>query len=288
MLKTNATIAIIAPAGAPDAADLDRGIAFLRQLGFHVREGLHLRDRHRYQAGTIAARSADLVWALTDPSVDAVWLARGGYGCIQSLPNLPMDMPKDRVVVGGSDATALLVALYARGHTNLIHGPMIHSLAVRIDDESRASICNLLMEGTCASIKIEQLCGPATNVDGHLLGGNLTVLASLAGTEWAMSSEQGIVLLEDVGEAIYRLDRSVMQLRLSGALGQAKAIVLGQFIRCPPPKDASFTIDEVLLDLLEPLGVPVVSTAEIGHGERNLSWKYGAPVTIRGGEIHFE
>ena len=288
MLKPDANIAVIAPAGVPDPAALDEGIALLRQWGFRVTEGNHLRQRHRYNAGTIAARSADLLWALTDTGIDGVWLARGGYGCIHSLPSLRNDLPTTRVVIGSSDATALLVALWVRGHSRLIHGPMVDALVARIDNESRAWIHNLLIGSDSPSINAKHFCGPKTYVSGPMIGGNLTVLASVAGTAFAMRSEQSIVLLEDVGEAIYRLDRSVMQLRLSGALQHAKAIVLGQFIRCPAPKGATFTIEEVLLDLFEPLGIPVVITAEIGHGERNLGWKYGAVVAIQNGAIHFD
>ena len=288
MLRPNASIAVIAPAGAPDTTDLDKGIALLREWGFRVIEGKHLRARHRYQAGTIAARSADLVWALTDASVDAVWLARGGYGCIQCLPSLPMHLQQTRVVIGCSDATALLVALSARGHSHLVHGPMVEGLAARADDETRAWIHNLLMGCAIPSMEVKHLCGPADHVTGRLIGGNLTVLASIAGTPYSLHSEHQVVLLEDVGEALYRLDRSVMQLQLSGALRNAKAIVLGQFIRCPPPKDATFTIAEVLLDLFEPLDIPVLTTTEIGHGERNLGWRYGGTVAIHDGAIHFD
>jgi muramoyltetrapeptide carboxypeptidase len=288
VLKPNANIAVIAPAGAPDTAGLDAGIALLRQWGFCVIEGNHLKERHRYNAGTIAARSADLRWALTDTSVDGVWLARGGYGCVQCLPHLPNHLPNTRVVIGSSDATALLVALSANGHTQLIHGPMVDALVARVDDESRAWIRNLLTGSRSPSIAVNHLCGPTASISGPLVGGNLTILASLAGTEFAMKSKHSITVLEDVGEALYRLDRSVMQLRLSGALHDARAIVLGQFIRCPPPKDATYTIVEVLLDLFEPLAIPVFTTAEIGHGERNLAWRYGAAVAIRDGAIHFD
>jgi muramoyltetrapeptide carboxypeptidase len=288
VIRPNANIAVIAPAGVPDAADLDKGIALLGEWGFRVAEGNHLRERHRYNAGTLAARSADLVWALTDANIDVVWLARGGYGCIQCLSSLPVELPQSRVVIGCSDATALLVALSARGHSRLIHGPMVEGLVVRADDETRAWIHNLLLGFDVPSMAVQHFCGPMEDVSGPLVGGNLTVLASMAGTQYSLHSEKGIVVLEDVGEALYRLDRSVMQLRLSGALRNARAIVLGQFIRCLPPKEATYTLDEVLLDTFEPLGIPVFSTAEIGHGARNRGWRYGGGVTIQNGAMQFD
>ena len=289
MLAPNARIAVIAPAGAPDPADLDSGATLLRAWGFRVIEGAHLRGRHRYNAGTVAERSADLAWALEDPDIDAVWLARGGYGCIQCLPKLPPDLPAGRVVIGCSDATALLVALAARGFAHLIHGPMVEGLVARADATSRSWIRAMLTGGAARSIAARRVCGPVAEVTGRLVGGNLTVLASLAGTAYALASApEHVVVLEDVGETPYRLDRAVMQLRLSGALRNARAIVLGQFIRCLPPQGANFTLEEVLPDLFEPLGVPVFATDEIGHGARNLGWRYGGAVTLRDGTLHFE
>jgi muramoyltetrapeptide carboxypeptidase len=288
VIRPNANIAVIAPAGAPDPADLDKGIALLGEWGYRVTEGKHLRARHRYNAGTIKERSADLVWALTDANIDAVWLARGGYGCIQCLASLPMKLPQSRVVIGCSDATALLVALSARGHSQLIHGPMVEGLVSRADDETRKWIRHLLSRLDVPSIEVRHFCGRLKDVAGPLIGGNLTVLASMAGTPYSLHSEEGIVVLEDIGEALYRLDRSVTQLRLSGALRNARAIVLGQFIRCQPPKEATFTLDEVLMDVLEPLGIPVFSTTEIGHGARNRGWRYGGGVSIQGGAMQFD
>ena len=288
MLPANARIAVIAPAGVPETVQLAESMTLLADWGFRVVEGRHLHEKHRYNAGTVLERSADLSWALTDPQIDAVWLARGGYGCVHCLPHLPVEGPADRTVIGSSDATALLVALRARGHRNLIHGPMLESLARRIDVESRRWMHDLLAGRNEAHIDVTHVCGPREDAAGPLIGGNLTVLASIAGTPFSMDSAGGIVLLEDVGEALYRLDRYVMQLRLSGAFERANAILLGQFTRCPPAPGSIGTWMEVLRDLLEPLDIPVLATDAIGHGERNLAWRYGRPCIIRGASLHLE
>jgi muramoyltetrapeptide carboxypeptidase len=102
-----------------------------------------------------------------------------------------------------------------------------------------------------------------------------------------MRDAGAIVLLEDVGEAAYRLDRCVMQLLAGGALAGARAIVLGEFFRCAPPKDASFTVLDVMRDLLAPLGLPVFTGAEFAHGSRNLCWTYGGMASIRNGRIDY-
>ena len=287
VLKPTANIAVIAPAGIPKQPELERGIALLEDWGYRVVTGNHLRSRHRYNAGSVAERSTDLNWALTSPDIDAVWLARGGYGCVHCLSSLPSELPNRRMLIGNSDATSLLSALYRRGYTNLIHGPMLESLAGRVDEETRDSMLRLLRTPVAPAMPVEQLSGPAESLSdslgslsGPLIGGNLTVLASIVGTPWAMSAGASIVLLEDVGEAAYRLDRSMTQLIMSGALSGARAVVFGEFVRCPVPETDSFSIEDMMRDLLRPLDIPVFFGGQFGHGSRNLPWRYGALATI--------
>jgi muramoyltetrapeptide carboxypeptidase len=288
LLNSGARIAVVAPAGIPDPALLQMGMDLLREWGYEVVPGEHLRASFRYNGGTTRQRIQDLNWALTSEDIDAVWLARGGYGCVQCLSHLPAMPPKSRVLVGNSDATSLLSALYGRGHVHLIHGPMLESLATRVDDETRRGMQRLLATSEAPALRVNQLCGPTGNIEGKLAGGNLTVLASVAGTPWALHEVQGIVMLEDVGEAAYRLDRCVMQLIASGAFRAARAVVLGEFTRCTLPRDAPFTIADIMLDLLEPLGLPVFTGAEFGHGSRNFPWMYGGCVSIQEGVIKYE
>ncbi|WP_257249202.1 hypothetical protein [Burkholderia cepacia] len=122
---------------------------------------------------------------------------------------------------------------------------------------------------------------------GRLCGGNVTVLASVAGTRWSLRSRDAIVLLEDVTELGYRLDRSLTQLRLSGAFDGARAFVLGQFTRCPIPDGADFTLEQMLVDVLGGFGVPIYSGLPIGHEHRNITWQYGSQAAIENGAIRF-
>lgn len=103
-----------------------------------------MRERFRYDAGTAAQRTGDLLWALSDPEVDAIWLARGGFGCIHCLAGLPDTLPKERMVIGFSDATSLFGALRRQGRVNLVHGPTLENLATMIDDPGRQSLRALL------------------------------------------------------------------------------------------------------------------------------------------------
>ena len=263
-------------------------MALLREWGYVVVPGRHLLASHRYNGGTLEQRVLDLNWALTSKHVQAVWLARGGYGCVHCLPHLPATLPRSRVLVGNSDATSLLSALRGRGHTHLIHGPMLESLATRVDDETRRGMRELLLTSDAPALRIERVGGPRSDViEGVLVGGNLTVLASVAGTPWAPRETQGIVMLEDVGEAAYRLDRCMMQLIAGGVLTAARAVVFGEFTRCTVPRNADYSIVDIMRDLLQPLGIPVFAGAEFGHGSRNLPWMYGRTAIIENGLVNY-
>lgn len=263
-------------------------MALLREWGYVVVPGRHLLASHRYNGGTLEQRVLDLNWALTSEHVQAVWLARGGYGCVHCLPHLPATLPRSRVLVGNSDATSLLSALRGRGHTHLIHGPMLESLATRVDDETRRGMRELLLTSDAPALRIERVGGPRSDViEGVLVGGNLTVLASVAGTPWAPRETQGIVMLEDVGEAAYRLDRCMMQLIAGGVLTAARAVVFGEFTRCTVPRNADYSIVDIMRDLLQPLGIPVFASAEFGHGSRNLPWMYGRTAIIENGLVNY-
>jgi muramoyltetrapeptide carboxypeptidase len=288
MLKRNSTIAVIAPAGIPEMDQIQKGIALLRDWGYRVREGRHLRERFRYNAGTGAQRTEDLQWALSDPEIDAVWLARGGFGCIHCLAGLPDTLPRERIVIGFSDATSLFGALQRKGHVRLVHGPTLESLATTIDDLSRQSILALLTGEERVPLRGTHIWGPAHEITAPVIGGNLTVFASIAGTGSAMRAKDAILVLEDVTELAFRMDRSVHQLLASGFFDGVKAIAFGEFVRCPVPPGSDFTVEELLTDLLKPLGVPIVAGLGVGHGERNLSWVIGERGTLRDGSIYFE
>jgi muramoyltetrapeptide carboxypeptidase len=125
----------------------------------------------------------------------------------------------------------------------------------------------------------------ASRVDGYLAGGNITVLASLAGTQWQARCDGAIVLLEDVTELAYRIDRSLMQLREAGVFDGARAFVIGDFIRCPLPENADYTLNDMLVDVLKPFDVPIYAGFPIGHGTRNHAWTYGAKASLEGNQL---
>lgn len=290
MLSPAARIAVVAPAGAFAPDRLEAGMATLRGWGYRPVEAPNLRASFRYTAGTTAERASDLHWALTAPDLDAVWFARGGYGTFSAMATLPWDRIDARPVFGFSDATALLVAMHRRG-LNGVHAPVLQNLAaidpatapgaVLSDAESLTALRDLLTGRGPTPMPGRLLCGPNSSVRGPVLGGNLAVLTSLCGTAEALDSRGAIVVLEDLGEAPYRIDRLLTQLMAAGSLDGALGIALGEFHGCEPPlrpgaPPLTWQLTDVLNDLLEPLGIPVVTGLPIGHGARNFAFQFGA------------
>lgn len=281
------TIRVVAPAGIPDPQGIERGIALVEGWGFNVTRGAHLGSQYRYFAGTTDERADDLRSALLDPSIDIIWLARGGFGSAHLLSHLPDAIATPKTIIGFSDATSLFCALADRPGVRLLHGPTFHSLAFKVDAETRDDMRAVLTGEQRAALSLRHLSGDPVTVSGRLCGGNLTVLASIAGTRWPLCSRDGIVLLEDVTELGYRLDRSLTQLRLSGAFKGARAFVLGQFTRCPVPDGADFTLEQMLVDVLAAIGLPIYSGLPIGHERRNVAWRYGSQAVIESSTIRF-
>ncbi|MFC0400685.1 S66 peptidase family protein [Paraburkholderia rhizosphaerae] len=282
------TVGVIAPAGVPDRDNVARGIALLESWGLEVRVGAHVTDRFRYFAGTHENRRADLAWALTDPSIDIVWIARGGYGCVHCLPAIPATLPRAKTVIGFSDATSLFCAMHGMRDARLIHGPSLGSLAAHVDDASRQSVLTALSGGVAPAIALQRLHGPHHKVSGRLHGGNITTLASVAGTQWQADCTDAIVLLEDITELAYRLDRSITLLKESGTFDGARAFVLGEFVRCPLPENANYTLHDILVDLLAPFDVPIFAGLPVGHAAQNHAWTYGAHAHIEGAQLVFD
>ena len=276
LLAPGARVAVVAPSGNFDPDRLRTGMDLVRDWGLVPVEAPNLHRRHRTTAGTVAERRADLRWALGDPDIDAVWLARGGYGAAQLLDGLADAVIDERPIIGFSDATALFCALDRAGLGQRVHGPVLHSLADLADADSQQALRALLLEGRPSALPGRLLCGPAIPVEAPVVGGNLCVLASLAGTPWALDGRDRIVLLEDIGEPAYKIDRMITQLSCAGALSGLRGIALGTFTGCAVPAGVTWDLDALLVELLEPLGVPVLCGLPVGHGPRNRPFVHGA------------
>lgn len=280
-LGKGARVAVISPSGPPDSERLEQNAELLRSWGLEpvlppVRQDL-------YFAGTDAQRLQELQDVLNDPTWDLIWASRGGYGTARILARLDLSRAARKPVVGFSDITALHQRLYAHGWPTLVHGPVLHSLGQHPDQASRDALQRLLFEGVAPELAGKTLV--EGSAEGPLVGGNLCVLASLCGTPFQLEARGAIVLLEDVHEKPYRLDRTFVQLRESGCLDQVAAVVLGSFEDCRPPANEPWSAVEVLTPLLEGLGVPVLTGLPVGHGAENLSFLYGARYRLSDGKL---
>ncbi len=233
-----------------------------------------------YLAGDDAMRSADLTAALTDPSIAGIIFARGGSGAQRTLTALDWTRFANlapKVVVGYSDVTAILEALAARLGWASVHGPM-----VVIDDPDAHYSMSSLLRTLMAPQQAMMMAFPdaVTVVGGRArgltLGGNLCLLTSSLGTATSRPAAGGVLMIEDDAEFDYRVDRMVTQLLRAGYLDGVAAIITGNFTRCGPVEQ----IGAILAERLAPLGVPMISWANIGHGGRQQTFPIGVAAEL--------
>jgi muramoyltetrapeptide carboxypeptidase len=266
-------VAVVAPAGPFDRVSFDAGLELIaRRYRPHFEQGLF--STHRYLAGDDPRRLAELSAAFADGSVKAIFAARGGYGTMRLLRRLRFDEPK--LLVGFSDITALHLAAQTAGWTS-VHGPVLTQLGKQPPDVVDRLFL-LLEGGVPASLQAEATVVPGV-VEGPLIGGNLSVLTRLLGTPFLPPLDGAVLLLEDVGERPYRLDRMWTHLLLAGVLDRIAGIALGDFTGCEE-NGADYQAADVLRALAEETALPCASGFRIGHGEINQPVPLGARVRL--------
>lgn len=281
-LRAGDLVGVMAPGFAVRPAALDEGLRRLTGMGFTLRLGPHLRARDGYLAGTDEERAADLVALWTDPDVSAIWFARGGYGSARLLDRLPWARLRrvSKLLIGYSDATALLLPAADRTASRAVYGPVVTELGTA-GAYDRATLAAAL-EGRPSEQRFRrsQVLAPG-RATGRLVAGNLTVLVHLLGTRWFPDLSGAVLAIEDVGEPAYRIDRLLTQLRLAGRLSRLRGVLLGGLDAEPR---RGFPPDRPLSAILEetfgPLGIPVVRDLRFGHVPRKRSLPIGAAVEI--------
>ena len=262
-------IALVAPASPFDRAAFDAGVAELRRLEFDPVFDESVFDRHGFVAGSAAARARSLEDALTRDDVDAVLAVRGGYGSVELLPRLDAARVREarKAFVGYSDTTSLHVWLGSHLQMTSVHGPMIDGrLAEGISHYDAASFLTSLSTSPLGEMRSDSLeivkTGEAT---GPMVGGTLTqILASLATPYEFTPPANHVLFIDEVAERPYRLQRMLVQLRLSGRLAKASAVVFGQLPRCDEPGGAASAIGVVAACLADFPG-PVLFGFPSGH-----------------------
>lgn len=293
-LRPNATIGLVAPAGRMDRTTQITGTQEeLARLGFRTKVGRHVMDRHGYLAGTDTDRAADLMAMFTDPEVDAIIAMRGGWGCARMLPLLDYDVIRanPKILIGYSDITALLLAIYAKSGLVTFHGPVGRSTW---NEPTVASFLGVLSEGERLRIDPQpdneaeadligrqpQAYRPirAGIAEGPLIGGNLSVISALAGTPYLPDFAKHVVFFEETNESLYRIDRMLTQLRLAGSFDDLAAFVFGQCRRCDADELGRDGLAWLLRDQFAALGYPSWTGAPIGHVTPVYTLPIGVPV----------
>ncbi len=287
-LRPGMTIGVVAPSSGIRDARLEEGIRQMNAAGYQVALGDHLYDRFGYLAGLDAARGADLTEMFQRQDVQAVFCGRGGYGAARMLDYVDWDVVRanPKVFVGYSDITSLHLAMERECGLVTFHGPMICSHGGGLSETSASTFWRLLQEpeplgtfdtrdGTVRTLV------PGT-AEGKLAGGCLCLLASAVGAREQPDFTGRIVLIEDVGEAVYRLDRYLTQLLRAGILQSAAGFVIGTATdwHKHEKEDAAITPDDLWRTLVAPLGKPAVTGFPFGHEPNPLTLPLGCRVTL--------
>lgn len=297
LLQPGDTVMFVAPAGPPKREDVMRGKKWFENRRYKVKMRDDLFDVEGYLAGTDDRRAAELMEAFTDPDVKGVLCVRGGYGVMRILDKLDYDAIRanPKLVLGFSDITALHAALNRRAGLVTLHGP---GPASGLGGEkgptpfTEAKLIAAIEDGTRDGyfVKVPRevaevgAFGKGT-ARGRLVGGNLSLISAIEGTPYAIETDGAILLIEDVNEAPYRIDRMLRQLKLAGKLDQIRGAVLGQFTtefvrEDKLTDDVRFDVNGVLRQYFENAGIPVLTNFPVGHHQENATLPLGATVEI--------
>jgi len=277
-LNPGDAVGVISPAGPVSASELDSEIHFLKAKGYTVQVAPHVYDRQEYLAGNDADRLGDLEDMFRNPQIKAVFCSRGGYGSLRLLGRIDYDLIRKnpKIIVGYSDITALLAAIFKKTGLITFHGPMVKGFSSLPETTWRNLIQIISSKKPTSFIPMGgyPLCRGKTS--GRLMGGNLSLLCRLVGTPFMPSLAGCILFLEDRGEALYRLDRMLTHLKLSGSLEGIKGLIVGRFMDCGEPG----AVDKLLKEQFTPMNIPIAAGFPLGHGPENTTLPLGIPAEL--------
>lgn len=298
-LKPGDVIGIISPASSTDdITKVNRGVEYLEKLGYRVAVGKNVGQESGYLAGSDTQRIADLHEMFKNKNIKAIFSIRGGYGSGRLLDKIDYKIIRNnpKIFVGYSDINALQMAFFAKTGLITFAGPMV---AVDFHDEVSKFTEEVFWRTITSNRAIGRIKNPRNEkiyvlnkgrAVGRILGGNLSLLTSLNGTEYFPKLKDAILLLEDINEAPYRIDRMLNQLRLSKVFKQIKGIILGHFVDCiePDPNKRTFTLNEVIIEYFQGLKIPVVYNLKHGHVKDNITIPYGLKCVLNASRDYVE
>jgi len=286
-LRPGDTVGIAAPASPFDQKAFEAGVAVVESMGYQVRISDRLFRRQGYLAGSDTERAELLMELFADESVKAIFCARGGFGSMRLLPLLDFKAirAKPKILVGFSDITALLLAIFSSCRMVTFHGPLVTTLK-----KDHAKTYSALIEAVSSDSPLlltapEPVVLSPGQASGALVGGNLTSLCHLLGTPYEPHLDGRLLFLEDRQEAPYRIDRMLCQLRLSGQLDGVAGVILGSFEECGPLED----IHAIVREAFRHTHAPILAGFDVGHGADNLTLPIGleAKMDTEDGSLRF-
>ncbi len=273
-LKMGGIIGIVAPASPFDQDELAQGRTLLHAMGFATQLAGGVFARKGFLAGSDTDRAEQIHAMFTDDHVNAIMCARGGYGSLRLLPLLDFNLIRThpKPFIGFSDITALHHAIFQRCGLVTFHGPVVCTLA-KGDPRNRSSFIEAVCTGQPVRLTADEpLAIKPGMAQGILVGGNLTTLCHLLGTPFAASYKGCLLFIEDTGEAPYRIDRMLVQMKIAGIFSGLSGIILGTFKACGAQAD----IHEIVRRLFDDCDIPILAGVGCGHGERNFTIPFGA------------
>jgi muramoyltetrapeptide carboxypeptidase len=289
-LRDGATVAIVAPSSPPQTrSEIEQATEYFQRRGNNLVFGPNHRRVHGYLAGTDEQRAADLQWALSEPGIDMVHCLEGGYGAARLYRLIDWDLLGDpRIFCGYSDITALHLALARHGPWTTFYGPMFLRFTRKKDELTKVTEdcfhrafqpepIGRVPEDPDDPYVLTVTGGVA---EGPLVGGCLTLVASSLGTPYEIETDGCIVLLEDLNEEPYMIDAHLNHLILAGKLDNAAGLVFGTDVNLKPltiPEsvESSLSIEEILDELIAPLGIPAIANVPVGHGKTMVTLPLG-------------
>jgi muramoyltetrapeptide carboxypeptidase len=293
-LKRGGTVGIIAPAGSVKEESLLKGSVELQALGFQVICSDSALSQHYYFAGSHDERAAELVRMFEDPRVDAIFCARGGYGCHHLIGRLDASRIKvnPKIFIGYSDITVLLQFLENSCHMTCFHGPMVaRELALGEPSYVRENLLECLTRinpgQRITSSGLETLRPGVAR--GRLTGGCLSLLTATLGTRYEIETTGKILFLEDVNAKPYQVDRMLMHLKLARKLEDVQGIVFGEMLHCAPGSEQRYSLQEIIFDILRDFGFPILFGLPSGHTSTGaLTLPFGVMALLNADEKYLE
>lgn len=285
MLKAGSTVAITAPASPTNQYEIRHSVRMLKNLGCKVIVGDTIKNpkaHFRYFSDSEQSRATEFMSFVEDSNVDAILCGRGGYGVMRILDLLDFEKIKanPKPIIGFSDITALLNPIYQLAGVVSFHGPVASST---FDSFTESMFKKVLFEGEIdKGVKVTHNTAEIINpgkATGKLVGGNLKMIVSTLRTPYEIDTDDSILFLEDIDEHPYKIDRMLTQLKLAGKLDNINGFLLGQFKgvnkRHPYHPNNSFTLKEVVDQILKPLGKPILLGMPFGHVKSKLTLPIG-------------